>query len=127
MLSLLGNILLYSPLRESSSSTSNKTVQSSGNSLSKQLSAVKSTKSSFLLVFFFGFFSIVPTQFYSCANYSFLMFYGISPTRFIVSQMRLVFILRSNGDDEDNDGQMFTSISHGFNLLSINISKPYIS
>ena len=30
------------------------------------------------------------------------MFYGINPTKFIVSHMRLVFILRSNGDDEDN-------------------------
>lgn len=47
--------------------------------------------------------------------------------RFMVSQIKLVFILLSRAEDEESDGHMLTSINHGFSLWSMRISKPYIS
>ena len=39
----------------------------------------------------------------------------------------MCFIFLSNGEDEQRDGQTFTSKSQGLNLLSIMISNPKIS
>jgi hypothetical protein len=44
---------------------------------------------------------------------------------FNVSVSKVCFILRSIGDEELKEGHTLTYINHGFNLLSINISKPY--
>ena len=43
------------------------------------------------------------------------------------SASKIVLIRLSSGDEDDRDGDTFTSRSHGLNLLSIIISKPYIS
>lgn len=69
-----------------------------------------------------------------CNNFNlsfFLSFYNAfwliyyNPMIFSVSVKSVCLILRSIGDDELKDGHTLTSISHGFSLLSIKISKPY--
>lgn len=44
-----------------------------------------------------------------------------------VSVRSVCLILLSMGDDELREGHTLTSISQGFNLLSIRMSKPYNS
>lgn len=52
---------------------------------------------------------------------------GCIPIKLNVSVSKVCLIFVSSGDVELNDGQTLTSSSHGFNVLSINTSKPYNS
>ena len=69
-----------------------------------------------------------------CKSFNFFLFLSFynafcvicyNPMIFKVSVNKECLILRSIGEDELKDGHTFTSISHGFNLLSIKISNPY--
>lgn len=44
---------------------------------------------------------------------------------FKVSVSNVCFIFLSIGDEELNDGQTLTYMSHGFSVLSIKMSNPY--
>ena len=57
----------------------------------------------------------------------FLRSYAVTPTKLSVSQMSIVLIFLSKGELLDKEGEILTSRSHGFSLLSSNISKPYTS
>jgi hypothetical protein len=49
------------------------------------------------------------------------------PTRVSASQINIVLILLSNGDELESDGITFTSKTQGLRFASMMISNPYIS
>lgn len=127
ILLLIGKMRQKWPILASYYSDSNRTSQSQGLRIQRQLLQFRCYR---LFVFLAQYRLSWLPQLKSLYFYFFFIFYAFFfvlysiPIRFRISVRRVCLIFLSMGEEELKDGQTLTSISHGLSLSSIKISNP---